>query len=291
MTGFLNKFQKSGLSGSFFQLLQGSKFFFAGFPVFFIGTWLFFCQEPVGAEPVSLELKATLSPATGMRFLKIPGGCFLMGSDAGFFYEQPVHEVCVDEFFLGKFEVTQKEWRTLMDSNPSKFVGDDHPVDRVSWNDAHAFIEKLNASEKTGRYRLPTEAEWEYAARAGTTTTYYWGDEVDNDFVWYYGTSDFSTHPVGTKKPNGFGLYDMLGNVWEWVSDWYANDYFKNSPRNNPQGPESGKFKVRRGGSSANLVSHIRSSTRYRGKLDHRHHILGFRVAFSVPGNESEGSN
>ncbi len=217
-----------------------------------------------------------------MEFVYLPGGCYQMGSENGFHFERPVHEVCVDAFYIARYEVTQRQWKEIMGSNPSKFQGEDHPVDRVSWLDASAFIEKLNERESDTLYRLPTEAEWEYAARAGTTTEYYWGDEVDNDYVWYYGTSEFQTHPVGTKKPNRFGLFDMLGNVWEWTSDWFSADYYKKSPKMNPPGPKSGKFRVRRGGSSANLISHIRSATRYRGKLERRHHILGMRVARTV---------
>lgn len=159
-------------------------------------------------------------------------------------------------------------------------------MDRVSWSDANTFLKKLNEKESNVLYRFPTEAEWEYAARAGTTTEYYWGDEMDNDYVWYYGTSDFQTHPVGTRKANGFGLFDMLGNVWEWTSDWFNGKYYQNSPRINPTGPENGKFRVRRGGSSANLTSHVRSATRYRGKIDKRHHILGFRAARTIPKEE-----
>ncbi len=211
-----------------------------------------------------------------------------MGSENGFHFERPVHEVCVGPFYLGRYEVTQKQWVEIMGNNPSKFQGEDRPVDRVSWLDARDFVKRLNERESDVLYRLPTEAEWEYAARAGTTTEYYWGDTVDNDYVWYYGTSEFQTHPVGTKKANPFGLFDMLGNVWEWTSDWFAADYYQKSPKMNPPGPETGKFKVRRGGSSANLISHIRSATRYRGKLDRRHHILGLRVARSVAKPESK---
>ena len=217
-----------------------------------------------------------------MELVFLSGGCYMMGSENGFHFERPVHEVCVYPFYIGRYEVTQKQWMEIMGSHPSKFKGEDRPVDRVSWLDASSFVKKLNERESDTLYRLPTEAEWEYAARGGTTTEYYWGNEVDNDYVWYYGTSDFQTHPVGTKKPNPFGLYDMLGNVWEWTSDWFSGDYYQKSPRDNPPGPESGKFRVRRGGSSANLTSHIRSSTRYRGPLERRHHILGLRIARSV---------
>lgn len=238
-----------------------------------------------GAQASGLGPDDFISPATDIGFVRLDGGCYLMGSDSqkGFDFERPVHEVCVHPFLIGRTEVTPKQWMAIMDENPSKFIGPNRPVDRVSFLDAEFFIRKLNEVEGTTLYRLPTEAEWEYAARAGTTTEYYWGDEMDDDYAWYYGTSRFKTHPVGTKKPNRFGLYDMLGNVWEWVSDWFDIDYYRVSPKDNPKGPAAGKFRTRRGGSSANLVTHVRSATRYRGPPDKRHHILGLRVARSMP--------
>ena len=111
---------------------------------------------------------------------------------------------------------------------------------------------------------------------------FYWGNEINNDYVWYFVTSDYKSHPVGHKKPNPFGLCDILGNVWEWVEDWFSNDYFKTSPTQNPKGPPSGDFKVKRGGSQANLINHIKSHTRYRAPVDKRHYINGFRIAFSA---------
>ena len=228
-----------------------------------------------------LKTKEWTSPSTQIKFLKIPAGCFKMGFNQGFKFEAPVHKVCVDSFYLGKYEVTQKQWGILNKNNLSRFKGDNHPVQRVSWNDAKNYIKKLNASESTTKYRLPTEAEWEYAARGGTSTEFFWGDKIDNDFVWYFGTSNYKTHPVGSKKPNPFGLYDVLGNVWEWVEDWFSKDYFKTSPIKNPKGPSTGRFKVKRGGSQANLISHIKSHTRYRAPANRRHYINGFRIAFS----------
>ena len=162
------------------------------------------------------------------------------------------------------------------------FLGENHPVQRVSWNDARDYLQLLNTTEKTDRYRLPTEAEREYATREGTSTQFYWGNEINNDYVWYFVTSDYKSHPVGHKKPNPFGLCDILGNVWEWVEDWFSNDYFKTSPTQNPKGPPSGDFKVKRGGSQANLINHIKSHTRYRAPVDKRHYINGFRIAFSA---------
>ena len=229
-----------------------------------------------------LKIKEWVSPSTQIKFLKIPAGCFQMGSNQGFKFEAPVHKVCVDTFYLGKYEVTQKQWAILNKNNLSRFKGDNNPVQRVSWTDAKDYIKKLNDSESTTKYRLPTEAEWEYAARGGTSTEFFWGDKIDNDFVWYFGTSNYKTHPVGSKKPNPFGLYDVLGNVWEWVEDWFSKEYFKISPIKNPKGPSTGRFKVKRGGSQANLISHIKSHTRYRAPVNRRHYINGFRIAFSA---------
>ena len=236
---------------------------------------------PTFAQESNTIQNKWVSPSTGIEFIQIPGGCFNMGTEDGFDFESPVHKVCVNEFYLGVFEVTQEQWLKLMPENFSKFSGKSLPVERVSWNDAKSYIKKLNQAENTQKYRLPSEAEWEYAARGGTTTQFYWGDKIDNSYVWYFGTSNYKTHPVGSKKPNPFGLYDVMGNVWEWVEDWFASDYYKNSPVQNPKGPETGRFRVKRGGSQANLISHIKSHTRYRKLPDLRHHINGFRIAFS----------
>ena len=170
----------------------------------------------------------------GIEFVWVPAGEFQMGSTSRHAgdNEQPVTRVRISQgFYLGKYEVTQDEWQAVMGSNPSSFSGCGRcPVEQVSWEDAQAFIGRLNASSGGGRYRLPTEAEWEYAARAGTTTDTYAGnmtqplgnDPVVDGIAWYYENSGLQTHPVGQKSPNGFGLHDMLGNVWEWVGDWYG---------------------------------------------------------------------
>ena len=262
---FLNKnFRKAGLA-------------FLISTLSFIGLFI-----PYTDAQGNTEKNMSISPSTKMEFLKIPGGCFLMGSNKGFVFEAPVHKVCVDTFYLGKYEVTQKQWTVFQKNNLSRFKGENRPVQRVSWDDAKDYLKKFNQAEKTSKYRLPTEAEWEYAARGGTSTEFFWGDQIDNDYVWYFGTSNYQAHPVGLKKPNPFGLYDILGNVWEWVEDWYSRDYFKTSPKKNPTGPKFGRFKVKRGGSQANLISHIKSHTRYRAPKNRRHYINGFRIAFSA---------
>jgi formylglycine-generating enzyme required for sulfatase activity len=163
-------------------------------------------------------------PTTGMEFVAVPGGCFQMGDTFGDREsdEKPVHQVCVSDFSIGKYEVTQGQWKAVMDSNPSRFssCGDNCPVESVSWDDAQQFIRRLNKQSSTS-YRLPTEAEWEYAARSGGKREKYSGGNDVDAVAWYYGNSA-KTHSVGQKQPNGLGIFDMSGNVWEWCSDWFG---------------------------------------------------------------------
>lgn len=227
------------------------------------------------------------------RFVAVPGGCFEMGDlfGDGALEEGPVHEVCVNDFYMGKYEVTQKEWEKLMSTflkgnNPSCFKACPNcPVEKVSWNDVQAFIKKLR--QKTGmHFRFPTEAEWEYAARSGGKREKYAGTSDDLKielYAWYAGNSEVKTHPVGLKKPNGLGLYDMSGNIKEWVADWYGGDYYSDSPGDNPQGPSSGVVRVLRGGSWGNEARHVRTAVRIRSLLDHQHCGNGFRLSLSFP--------
>ena len=198
-------------------------------------------------------------PQTGMEFVWINGGCFQMGSpdneNGRYLNEGPVHKVCVDGFWMGKDEVTQAQWQKIMGKNPSYFKGDTRPVERVSWEDAQAFLKNFRSLGDFGSLgdmtvRLPTETEWEYACRAGTQTAYSFGDDVGQlgDYAWYPANSNSQTHPVGQKKPNAWGLYDMHGNVWEWCQDWYDETYYGQSPEKNPQGPGSGQYRLLRGG-------------------------------------------
>jgi formylglycine-generating enzyme required for sulfatase activity len=222
----------------------------------------------------------------GITFIKIEPGCFQMGQNKKFKEsseaELPNHRVCIDKpFYLGETEVTQKQWEELMGSNPSKSKGLYKPVERVSWDDVQVFIKKLNEREGGNSYRLPTEAEWEYAARAGSSSVYSFGDnEKDlSDYAWYgnlgYGGS---SREVGHKKPNQWGLYDMHGNVWEWVQDWYGAAYYSNSPVNDPKGPESGQYRVYRGGSWVGKAVNLRSSVRFSGLPVSRTNDIGFRL-------------
>ena len=196
------------------------------------------------------------SPSTGMELVLIPAGKFMMGSPSGdqerYDDEGPVHEVIIkNPFYVGKYPVTQKQWEKIMGSNPSKFRGEDRPVESVSWNDVQEFIKKLNEKESAGKYRLPSESEWEYACRAGTTTRYSFGDDESklDDYAWYSENSGSETHPVGQNNPNPWGLYDIHGNVWEWCQDnWHGN--YDGAPSDGSAWESgSGSDRVDRGGS------------------------------------------
>ena len=223
-----------------------------------------------------------------MVFIK--GGCYQMGDTFGDGYsdEKPAHKVCLDDFYLGDHEVTQKEWQDVMEGNPSYFksCGDNCPVETVSWKHVQKFISELN--RQTGRkYRLPTEAEWEYAARSGGKKERWAGTSNQSmlgEYAWYSkNTGGFflsrKTHPVGGKKPNGLGLYDMTGNVWEWVSDWYEKDYYQKNIQNNPKGPDKGTLRVLRGGSLVDGTWLLQTTFRLRGTPDGRDDDTGFRIA------------
>jgi formylglycine-generating enzyme required for sulfatase activity len=246
------------------------------------------------------------------RFVLIPAGTFTMGSPAsetGRYDNETQHRVTISRaFYLQTTEVTQGQWQAVMGSNPSHFssCGSDCPVEKVSWNDVQEFIGKLNRMEGTDKYRLPTEAEWEYAARAGSTTALYNGPLTilgDNNgpeldaIAWYGGNSCVSysggydcsgwknkqysctscgTHPVGRKQPNAWGLYDMLGNVWEWCQDWYGG--YPSGSVSDPEGPSSGSGRVLRGGSWRPYARLARAANRSYFAPGYRDCILGFRL-------------
>lgn len=208
-----------------------------------------------------------------MEFVFIPSGTFRMGSSENEEGRQedegPQHTVTISEgFYLGKYEVTQEQWSAIEKSNPSIFrhflESPRHPVDWVSWSDCISFIKKLNQLG-IGKFRLPTEAEWEYACRASSTTRYYWGNDPGYDqihnFSWANSRAEGKSHPVGLKPPNDWGLYDMSGNVWEWCSDWFA--LYDIEDLTDPQGPDSGKRKVYRGGSWFNEPEALRCANRH----------------------------
>jgi formylglycine-generating enzyme required for sulfatase activity len=215
-----------------------------------------------------------------IEFVTIPSGTFLMGSDDGGENERPVHEETIPKLFeLSAYVITQLEWRVIMSSEPWKgreFVeaADDHPAVYVTWYDVKAFIAKINSIDSSFYYRLPTEAEWEYAARAGTSTRFSFGDDERalNGFGWYdqnsYNAGVRHAHPVGRKRPNEWGLYDMHGNVWEWVEDWYHGSYAA------PAGPADEK--VVRGGGYDYTANGARSSFRNHVAPNRCNHVIGF---------------
>jgi formylglycine-generating enzyme required for sulfatase activity len=250
-------------------------------------------EEIVSAVP-STRIKAQPQPSSvpptwkdsvvGMEFVFIRGGCFEMGDTFGDGNsdEKPVHEVCMDDFYLGKYEVTWGQWKRVMGGNASdsKWT-DERPVDNVSWDDTQQFIERLN-SQVGRKYRLPTEAEWEYAARGGGKREEYSGTSQEGElgqYAWYGDNSQDQTHPVGEKRPNGLGLHEMSGNVMEWCADWYDKNYYKNSPKNNPRGPGNGELRVLRGGSWYSNPRFVRAANREgRDPTAQSYSFFGFRL-------------
>ena len=210
-----------------------------------------------------------------IAFVQIPAGNFQMGSTNGASDEQPVHTVRLSSFYMSATEVTQGQWKAVMPNNPSHFTGDDDlPVENVSWDDVQTFISRLNTLQGCRRcYRLPTEAEWEYAARAGTTGDY--AGDLDA-MAWYVGNSGRKTHPVRQKRPNAWGLYDMHGNVREWVSDRYAG--YPSGTVTDPTGPETGSSRVIRGGGWFYAARIARSANRADGTPAGRGLYVGFRL-------------
>jgi formylglycine-generating enzyme required for sulfatase activity len=229
--------------------------------------------------------KVIASSVLGAKFVLIPAGVFLMGSpnsELGRDHDEgPQRQVTISRpFYMQTTEVTQGQWKRVMGSNPSHFssCGDECPVENVSWEDVQNFIKKLNSMEKTDKYRLPTEAQWEYAARAGTATRFHAGnkDEDLSSSGWAKPNSAAKTHPVGQKTPNSWGLYDMNGNVYEWVQDWYH--LYAPGSVTDPAGPVSGSKRVRRGGSWSSIARFCRSANRDYVAPGLRSGLLGFRL-------------
>jgi len=241
---------------------------------------------PLAAKQTSSTPATNPKPAaTPSRMVFVQGGTFTMGctpeqggdcNDD----EKPAHQVTLSSFYIGKYEVTQAQWKAVIGNNPSSFKGDNLPVESVSWDDVQDFIRKLNAH--TGKqYRLPTEAEWEYAARGGNKSHEYKysGSYYPNDVAWFSENGGETTHPVGTKQPNELGIYDMSGNVYEWCSDWYGN--YSSNAQTNPEGSSSGSIRVFRGGGWNYIARNCRVSSRYYYAPDFRSYFLGFRLACS----------
>ncbi len=243
-------------------------------------------EEPIRAptvppekkQSVPKDLPETIQNKIGMKLKLIPAGE----------YKRYEHKVTFTKpFYIGIYPVTQKEWKAVMGTEPSHFKGDSLPVECVSWHDCKEFIDKLNKKEGTNMYRLPTEAEWEYACRAGSTTEYYFGGEESSlgDYAWYCENSGMKSHPVGEKKPNAWGLYDMHGNVWEWCEDWKIN--YPEKDVTDPQPPaemsewkgHDQEHKIRRGGSWDRLAGSCTSGFRGSYHPDTRLSYVGVRMA------------
>jgi len=258
------------------------------------------------------EITVYLGPGNTvpLTLVRIPAGTFQMGAyedeESASSDEFPQHQVTIShDYYMGVTEVTQEQWEAIMGSNPAHDygVGPEYPVYYVSWNDiagSGGFVEKLNqhltntGQPGAGRFRLPTEAEWERACRAGTTTRFSHGDALDapcdeydafcelhDTYMWWGGNNDpYGSKPVGSKTKNPFGLYDMHGNLWEWVQDWYDSDYYEVSHSMDPTGPSSGSSRVARGGRWGSFAQYCRSA--YRGNYPSiRSILLGFRLARS----------
>ena len=230
-----------------------------------------------------------ITNSIGMKLVLIPAGTFTMGSPVGEVGRQEIekpHEVTISKsYYLGTYEVTQGEYEKVMGSNPSIFKGSKNPVDSVYWEEAVSFCKKLSEMPKekaAGReYRLPTEAEWEYACRAGSTTSYSFGETAESlgEYAWYDQNARGTTHPVGLKKPNRWGLYDMHGNIWEWCQDCYVP--YSSDAATDPQGPNGGSARVIRGGSWFNDAAYCRSALRYSDGPTSRTGTFSFRVALT----------
>jgi|SaaInlStandDraft_4_1057021.scaffolds.fasta_scaffold30743_1 hypothetical protein len=234
-----------------------------------------------------VELSAIPVEFTSIDFVFIPGGTFEMGCGLVIGCgknEKPLHKVTIRDFLMSSTEVTQSQWKAIMGDNPSQFIGENLPVENVNWNDIQKFLNKLsNLTNK--KHFLPSEAQWEYAAREGGETSIWPGTgsrKELQDYSWYKFNSSQRTHNVGTKKPNSYGLYDMGGNVSEWCLDWYDRKYYEYSSQGNPQGPKKGWFKVQRGGNWTSESKQLKCQNRTYGTVVESSNEVGFRVVRMV---------
>ena len=251
-------------------------------------------QDPPQPAALPSSDNEWVEPFTEMIFIQIPGGCFQMGSNHK--KSGPIHEVCVGDFYLGKYEVTQGEWQKVMGRNPSKSKNSSrHPVEMVSYYDIQEFITNLNSKGNTN-FRLPYEAEWEYAAKGGKRQFQYStkNGSINSSSVNFDSEGTFSigfftnssedgfkrSAPVGSFPLNFFGIADMTGNLWEWIHDYYGKAYYASGAKNNPKGPEKGKYRIFRGGSwNDSNVDYLSTSFRYLKKPGYKNSTVGFRLA------------
>ncbi|MCD6506198.1 formylglycine-generating enzyme family protein [Candidatus Poribacteria bacterium] len=232
---------------------------------------------------------------SGVEMILLPGGWFIMGDDKGEVDERPAHKIYVAPFYMDKYLVTQEEYERVMGENPSRWKGKRNPVEQVRWSDAVRYcnarsrleglqpcynLETWECDFDADGYRLPTEAEWEFACRAVTKTRYFFGDNPRKLklYAWFKENSGGRPRPVGRKLPNPWGLYDMYGNVWEWCNDFYKVDYYGESPLKNPKGPKTGNTKVLRGGSWNSKAEECRSSYRYNENPGYTDVCFGYDI-------------
>jgi formylglycine-generating enzyme required for sulfatase activity len=230
------------------------------------------------------ELAVDLGDGVKLEMVLIPAGSFTMSGEGG----GAIHKVNITKpFYMGKHEVTQEQWEKVMGGNPSQVKGGKKPVESVSWDDCQKFLDKLNAKAggQGGKFALPTEAQWEYACRAGSTTKYCFGDDESRlgEYAWFIANSEFKTHPVGEKKPNAWGLYDMHGNVWEWCQDWHRP--YTADAVTDPSGPATGWSRVFRGGCMADQAEGLLSIIRESDAPGMKNMALGLRAS-SVPADK-----
>lgn len=246
-----------------------------------------------------------LTPESGGEFVLIGAGEFIMGNDAGRSDEKPARRVNISAFYMETTPVTQALFEKAMGNNPSKWKNPDAPVEQLRWREAAEFCNRASVIDglapcydpatwacnfDADGYRLPTEAEWEYAARAGTKTKYFFGDAeaLLDSFAWYKKNSGGRTRPVAKKRPNGWGLFDMAGNVWEWCNDFYAQDYYRDAPAQDPTGPEESQWRVLRGGAFDSNEQRCLVSYRFKeipsyGDACEGYDSYGFRRVRRVP--------
>jgi formylglycine-generating enzyme required for sulfatase activity len=263
------------------------------------------CQRkaPEGSPKATTEESGNATAESKAEMVQLPGGRFIIGDKDE--VDAPPHEVIVAPFYMDQHLVTQDQYQRIMGDNPSRWKSDKNPVEQVRWSDAVKFCNARSRAEglqpcydletwqcdfEANGYRLPTEAEWEYACRGGTQTTYFFGNDASKlgDYAWFDKNSGGHPQPTGLKRPNPWGLHDMVGNVWQWCNDFYQVDYYQQSPRENPRGPKEGENKVVRGGAWKFSGENCRSGYRYNeapGYVDvcFGYDIYGFRCVRNAP--------
>ncbi len=251
-----------------------------------VGFFLFLSLLARAADSGGKTVKAILTPL-GIDFVLIPAGSFQMGLAPDELLHQryldarPKHRVKISRpFYMSRHEITQRQWRVVMGENPGFFKGKNRPIENVTWDQVQEFIRRLNLRDNTRSYRLPTEAEWEYACRAGTLTQYCFGNDPEqlDLYGWFCRNSDFETHPVGKLRPNAWGLYDMHGNAAEWCQDWYGGNSYADGSEIDPGGSPGGTEKVIRGGSWEHAASYCRSAARIHYIPNDASTFVGFRL-------------